>query len=59
VVQISIDDAYAEACKALGEAIVAQRLLTAELARLTPPEPPDEPMNAHPHENIQPCGDQP
>ena len=38
MIQFSIDDAYAEACRALGEAIVAQRLLTAEVARLTPPE---------------------
>jgi hypothetical protein len=57
MMQISVDDAYAEACKALGEAIVAQRLLTAEVARLTPqePAPPRSNTDENPHENIQPC----
>ncbi|WP_256475895.1 hypothetical protein [Pseudarthrobacter cellobiosi] len=31
--EISIQDAYAEACKALGEALVRERLLMQELAR--------------------------
>ncbi len=31
--QVSIEDAYAEACRALGEAVVRERFLTAELAR--------------------------
>lgn len=30
--RVSMEDAYAEACRALGEAIVRERLLTAELA---------------------------
>lgn len=30
---ISIEQAYREACQALGEAVVMQRLLSAELAR--------------------------
>lgn len=32
---ITLNAAYAEACQALGEAIVTQRLLSAEVARLT------------------------
>ena len=32
---VTLEDAYAEACRALGEAIVRERLLTAELVRLT------------------------
>ena len=32
--QVTPEDAYAEACKALGEAIVMQRLMNAELLRL-------------------------
>lgn len=39
-VNVTLDDAYREACLALGEAIVRERLLTAELARR--PEPPIE-----------------
>ena len=39
---VSLEAAYAEACKALGEAIVTQRLLSAEVQRLTPPEPSPE-----------------
>jgi hypothetical protein len=38
-VNVTLEDAYAEACKAFGEAIVRERLLTAEVARLTPPAP--------------------
>ena len=36
--QVSVEDAYAEACRALGEAIVRERLLSAELVRRTQPE---------------------
>lgn len=32
--QISVEEAYAEACSALGEAVVMQRLLTKELVKL-------------------------
>lgn len=32
-VNVTLEDAYREACLALGEAIVRERLLTAELAR--------------------------
>lgn len=39
--QVSIEDAYAEACRALGESIVRERLLTAELARRAAPPSPD------------------
>ena len=35
MIQVSIEDAYAEACKALGDATVRERLLTAEIQRLT------------------------
>ncbi len=31
---ITMEDAYKEACTALGEVVVTQRLLTVELARL-------------------------
>lgn len=31
---VSLEEAYAEACKALGESIVRERLLTAEVDRL-------------------------
>lgn len=41
---VTIEDAYREACAALGEAIVTQRLLTAELQRLTP-EPTSSPSS--------------
>lgn len=34
---VTLEDAYAEACRALGESIVTQRLLAAEVQRLTPP----------------------
>lgn len=32
---VTIEDAYAEACRALGESIVRERLLSAEIQRLT------------------------
>lgn len=32
---VTLEDAYAEACRALGEATVRERLLTAEIQRLT------------------------
>lgn len=32
---VTIEDAYAEACRALGDALVTQRLLGAEVQRLT------------------------
>lgn len=32
---VTLEDAYAEACKALGESIVTQRLLAAEVQRLS------------------------
>lgn len=32
---ITLEDAYAEACRALGESIVRERLLTAEVQRLS------------------------
>lgn len=35
---VTLEDAYREACQALGEAIIRERLLTAEVQRLTPPE---------------------
>lgn len=38
---VTIEAAYAEACRALGEAIVTQRLLSAEVIRLTPPPAPE------------------
>lgn len=31
---VTLEDAYAEACRALGESIVTQRLLSAEVHRL-------------------------
>lgn len=45
---IPIERAYQEACTALGEALVVQRLLSAEIARLqaegdTPAAPDEEP----------------
>lgn len=36
----TLEQAYREACQALGESIVTQRLLSAEVARLTPPAVP-------------------
>lgn len=33
MIEVSIEDAYREACLALGEAIVRERLMTAEIAR--------------------------
>ncbi len=44
---VTLEDAYAEACKALGESVVTQRLMATELARLTQqlePDPPVEPQ---------------
>ena len=32
---VTIEDAYREACTALGEAVVRERLLSAEVQRLT------------------------
>lgn len=44
MINISIDEAYQEACAALGEAIVRERLLTKALAEYeasaAPPESP-------------------
>lgn len=42
--QVTIEDAYREACTALGEALVQQRLLAAELTRRDqkPEQVPDE-----------------
>jgi len=34
-VNVSIEDAYREACQALGESIVRERLLAAALAQVT------------------------
>lgn len=44
---ISIEQAYREACLALGEAVVMQRLLSAELARrqVDDDQPDDRPDN--------------
>lgn len=36
---VSLEDAYREACTALGESIVRERLLAAEIARLTAEQP--------------------
>jgi hypothetical protein len=33
--EVTIEEAYAEACQALGEALVRERILTSQLARLT------------------------
>jgi len=44
--QVTLEDAYREACTALGESMVQQRLLGQEIARLqalVPPETPTEP----------------
>ncbi len=38
--QVSIEDAYAEACTALGEAIVRERLLNKALAEQQPDAEP-------------------
>jgi len=43
-VNVSIEEAFAEACRALGESIVKERILTAEVARLTPPPVPEQPQ---------------
>jgi hypothetical protein len=36
---VTLEEAYAEACRALGESIVTQRLLSAELEKLTSQKP--------------------
>lgn len=33
MIEVTTEDLYAEACRALGEAIVRERILTAELRR--------------------------
>jgi len=45
---VTIEQAFTEACCALGEAVINQRLLSAEIQRLTPSdsEPPPEPPAA-------------
>lgn len=40
---VTLEDAYAEACRALGESIVTQRLLSAEVQRLTDERGEDTP----------------
>lgn len=49
---VPLQDAFAEACRALGEAIVRERFLTAELQRQTNPAPrttqPEEPARDQP-----------
>ncbi len=35
MIDVTMDDLYREACQALGEAIVRERLLAREVARLT------------------------
>jgi hypothetical protein len=40
---ITLEDAYAEACRALGESIVRERLLTAEIQRLSTDEKAAQP----------------
>lgn len=48
---IPLERAYQEACTALGEAVVAQRLLAAELARAQSDKGgPDDPPTGHPAE---------
>lgn len=39
---VTLEDAYAEACRALGESIVRERLLTAELQRLAAETQPEQ-----------------
>jgi hypothetical protein len=41
--QITIEDAYREACTALGESMVQQRLLGQEIARLQAAQSPEVP----------------
>lgn len=41
MLNVSPEDAYAEACRALGEAIVTQRLMGQELQRRDEAEKPD------------------
>lgn len=40
VMNVSLEDAYNEACRQLGEALVKERLLLQEVARLTAADPP-------------------
>lgn len=40
---VTLEDAYSEACRALGEAVVRERLLTAEIHRLTALVPQEQP----------------
>jgi hypothetical protein len=40
VISVSVEEAYREACLALGEAVVRERLLSAELARREAEEAP-------------------
>lgn len=39
---VTLEDAYREACLALGEAIVRERLITAELAKQNAPTQPTD-----------------
>jgi hypothetical protein len=41
MLNVTIEDAYREACTALGETIVRERLLTVELQRLSAEPEPD------------------
>ena len=45
---VSIEDAYAEACKALGESMVMQRLQGQEIARLTALSQVSDPVQPQP-----------
>lgn len=47
---VSLEEAYREACLALGEAIVQQRLTSKYLAErvATPPPPPADPPSSQP-----------
>lgn len=39
MMDVTLEDAYAEACRALGESIVRERLLAAEVKRITDAQP--------------------
>lgn len=41
---VNLEDAYAEACRALGESIVRERLLSAEIQRLAALVPQEQPQ---------------
>lgn len=43
VMQVTMDEAYAEACRALGESVVRERLLVAEVQRLGALVPQEQP----------------